>query len=113
MGKMQKWLLGVVLQIALIIGSTAFLMWAVPKIMNNMGNEILKNLEETKKQNIQNMKNAQKAPPPIPGQPAPPSNDWVFVKGRTLKECAPTNYINETVLRCTKDHYEPPQHGNH
>lgn len=114
MNKLLKWMFDVALKITFIGGIIAFAMWAFPKIMLNMGNEFIKSGEEIRKQNIQNMKNAQKAvPPPIPGQAPPPSNDWVFVKGRTLKECAPTNYINQTALDCTKDHYEPPQHGNH
>lgn len=95
-----------------LIGIIAMVIF-IPKILKNMGDNLVKHTEETQKQLI---KTAQKtAPPPITEKPKTPSNewDWVFVKGKTLKECAPDNYINETVLRCTRDHYDPPQHGNH
>jgi hypothetical protein len=113
--KTKKSLSDIALEIALTIGSAALMMWIVPKIMNNMGNEIIKNMEKTQKQNIQNIKNAQKtAPQFVPGQSAPTSTNWIFVKGKSLKECAgPNNYINEATLRCSRDHYEPPQNGNH
>lgn len=111
MEKQLKWIIDIILKFALLVGGAIFVFYAVQQVVLNMGKEMIKGSIETQKQIMQNMKNAQSASPNAPSSAT--ATNLVFVKGKTLKECAPTNYFNEAALRCTKDHYEPPQNGNH
>lgn len=81
------------------------------KQMNQNAAQATKTLNTLKAQQIASQALATPTIMPIQiGQSAP---GMVFVKGKSLKECAPDNHINETAWRCTKDHYEPRQYGNH